>query len=172
MKRLDETRQTLVTNNVRLAYYYAWKVYRRSYSVPADDLKAEAAFALAIAAATYNDSLGVPFKMYAILLIRRRLRGVVKKWRAWGHTPHFQLDDEFAWDKDAKLDSEPEIDRDEDYRRVRRYLHAEQFNLLQERYVEGACVEQMAMRRGITPARVYQKLIAAKSKAGKALAYA
>ncbi len=83
--RLDARAQERARDHLDLADLLARQRYRRCRgTVPLDELRGEARYALVHAAARYDAGRGVPFGAYGTLVIRRRLAQAVRLWRRGG----------------------------------------------------------------------------------------
>jgi RNA polymerase sigma factor (sigma-70 family) len=173
VRRLGPADHARVEQFTRMAYKLAWGFARQqARDVPVDELIAEALFGLAYAAGRYDEARGVPFRAYAVMVMRHRLTNGVRAWRRMRRVPPVSAlparDDDW-WETLEDRRAAPEPGAAATARdlceRMRRGLPARWYTALRLFHAEGQTLQQIGRRMGITRERVRQLVLKAERKA-------
>ncbi|WP_157369768.1 sigma-70 family RNA polymerase sigma factor [Zavarzinella formosa] len=152
-------------SHIPLAKALAWKFARREgRRVPVDDLFAEALFGLAYANHLFDQSRGVPFKKYAIMVICHRLRHLISGWQRHDREvplPRLPHEPETEWQPPDREDFQQagrDMDAAQLWSEVRDTLSARQYEIIQLHYRSGCSLAQIGRRFGISRQRTSQLL--------------
>ena len=167
LKPLDDAGQRRVSANLGLAYKLGWQFARRyARDLPADELIAEALYALTYAAGLYDPARNVPFPAYAALVIRHRLINAIREWRRGrrrealppGHDP-----DSGHWEAEypTTVDIPTAAAAGEMCDLVRRVLPPRLFDALRLYHAEGHSMDEIGGRLGVSKQRVSRMLVQA-----------
>ena len=167
---LDAAAQEQVKKHCWLAYQLAWEWARsRARDIPADELIAEALFALTYAAGLYEEDRGLAFGAYARIVIRHRLCQCIAQWRrarrmhslpiVAGPEGPFELEPE----DHPTLDVCSDRAAHEMCRHVRAVLPERLYQVLCLRHAEGRTLTEIASRLGVTRQRVKQLMTMARN---------
>jgi RNA polymerase sigma factor (sigma-70 family) len=157
---LDEVQRQLVSEHYQTAYQIAWRFARHHLTdVPVEELISEALFALTYAAGLFDPARGVPFRMYAAIVIRHRLIRVGIVWRRHERT-------NLASGECDPIEQEPfrpeeEIDTpfaDSVCAKLRGTLPQRWYNVLWLHCTEGLTLEEIGDQLGVSKQRA-QKII-------------
>jgi RNA polymerase sigma factor (sigma-70 family) len=169
-RELSDQAQWRAVQHLHLVEMLAWEQFEVCCrSVPLDELRGEAGYALAYGAALFDEEKGVPFGAYVTLAIRHRLVQAVTKWRrrgrlAFAHlsglctrTPEGEplpFDVPCPWAREVGQ----EVADRELVERLERVLPPRWFELLRLYYVERYTLEEIARAIGRSRERVRQLL--------------
>ena len=170
---LDGAARQRTLGHLQLASRLAWRQFEGcGRTVPLEELRGEALYALVYGASLFDESKGVPFGAYVTMVIRHRLIQAVTVWRRDGRLAHTRFTDlaEFtAGHRDAQFDTPcprtreapDEVSAEELLERVRRLLPEHWFAALQLRYAQEHTLEEIGQKFGVSRERVRQWLAAA-----------
>lgn len=160
---LDHQRQQWVVEHVTLSYRLAWRFARqRGRMLPADELIAEALFALTYAASMYQPQREVPFRIYATLVIRHRLIQMSLAWQRRQCVAHRTVSVELVPSALHTTDTTPYGTFDETLRlcaQVRQSLPEHWYEILWLYCTEGLTMEAIGQRLNVSKQRA-QRIVA------------
>jgi RNA polymerase sigma factor (sigma-70 family) len=163
---LNEAARGRAAEHLELARRLAWKYFEScSRSVPLDELRGEALYALSYAAGKFDVGRGVPFGAYATLAISHRLIQAINLWRRGGRLAHTRFTDlpaaartEFDAPCPRTAESGDLAAVRELLALLRRHLPSRWFRALQLYYAQGHTLEEVGRRLGVTRERARQLL--------------
>jgi RNA polymerase sigma factor (sigma-70 family) len=161
---LDGEARKRAGDHVELAYQMAWKHFRAcSKSVPLDELRGEALYALSYASGIFDAARGVPFNAYARKVITRRLISVINTWRRSDLRVRRHCRELCGSTKGRRGfprartgDTANHAAMREAVGVLRRHLPRRWFDVLYLHYVEEYSVKEVGAALGISPERVRQ----------------
>jgi RNA polymerase primary sigma factor len=170
---LDNLQQQRALEHLALAQRLAWKHFQScSRTVPLDELRGEALYALVYAAGMFDDARGVPFGAYATMAISHRLIQAMNAWRRGGRQAYTRFTDltattqtEFDTPCPRTRESRDQAALREAMDRLRRLLPPRWFHALHLYYAQGHTLEEVGQRLGVTRERVRQLLTKAVDRA-------
>jgi RNA polymerase sigma factor (sigma-70 family) len=163
---LNEAARERAQTHVELARRLAWKYFRCcAGTVPLDELRGEALFALSYAAGKFDGERGVPFGAFARMAISHRLIHAINTWRRGGRAAHVRFTD-LAATNNASCDTPCQRTTEsgehaalrEAVDLIRQQLPPRWFRALQLYYVHEHTLEEVGHYLGITRERVRQLL--------------
>lgn len=164
---LTAARQQLAESEMELARRLASKFYRRSARlVPLDDLIGEAYHAIAYAAGMFDESRGVPFGAYCMMVVCQRLHYAIQVKRTPGLYSDI-IDDAFdpVCLRSCKPDDMLLVEEEIEFLRVQ--IPREWFNAAMLYFGHGYTLEEVGQQLGITRERVRQLLNEATARAAE-----
>lgn len=143
----------------------AWKFARtEARRIPVDEIFSEALFGLAYAKHLFDESRGVPFRKYAVMVICHRVRNLIKNWRRLDREvpiPRTKMDADIEWEPADLVDGQQvarDLDADDLWIRVRDMLPPRHFEIVKLHFRGGRSVAHIAEDMGISRQRAYQLL--------------
>ena len=166
---LDAVGQERAEAYCPLAYQLAWRFARRyARDMPADELIAEALYALTYAAGMFDEKRQVPFGAYANMVIKHRLIQAILSWRRGKRVGPMPVlfDGEGEWEvKDRPGPDVPTMTAAQEMcDRVRRVLPARWFTVLHLFHGEGRTLEEIGDQFGVSRQRVQQLVVKASKR--------
>jgi RNA polymerase sigma factor (sigma-70 family) len=159
---LDSIRRQWAADLIDLARRHAWTFHRRhARNIPAEDLIAEALYALCYAASKFEPGHGVPIEAYAVMVVRHHLIATSNRHRAARRLP--TVGDSalcgFSADRDDltlaglavghELDPAAEVETRELLRRVKRAMPPAEYRVLHLRYGCDCTAREAGKRVGV-----------------------